>query len=82
MHKYLENPNRSYNSRAKKLQIHPYSCVIQCFSQTKIKNCLENLLMDSRLTLSLRECTKKYRFSHNFVAKIQNKYGLYSFKSQ
>ena len=37
MHKYLQNPNSSYNSIAKLLQIHPYtvSRVIQCFSQTK-----------------------------------------------
>ena len=37
MHKYLQNPNSSYNSIAKSLQIHPYtiSRVIQCFSQTK-----------------------------------------------
>ena len=37
MHKHLQNPNSSYNSIAKLLQIHPYtvSHVIQCFSQTK-----------------------------------------------
>ena len=37
MHKYLQNPNSSYNSIAKSLQIHPYtiSRVIQRFSQTK-----------------------------------------------
>ena len=37
MHKYLQNPNNSYNSIAKSLQIHPYtvSRVIQRFSQTK-----------------------------------------------
>ena len=37
MYKYLQNPNSSYNSIAKSLQIHPYtvSRVIQCFSQTK-----------------------------------------------
>ena len=37
MHKYLQNPNSSYNSIAKSLQIHPYtiSHVIQYFSQTK-----------------------------------------------
>ena len=37
MHKYLQNPNSSYNSIAKLLQIHPYtvSRVIQRFSQTK-----------------------------------------------
>ena len=37
MHKYLQNPNCSYNSIAKSLQIHPYTVnrVIQRFSQTK-----------------------------------------------
>ena len=37
MHKYLQNPNSSYNSIPKSFQIHPYtvSCVIQRFSQTK-----------------------------------------------
>ena len=37
MHKYLQNPNSSYNLITKSLQIHPYtvSRVIQCFSQTK-----------------------------------------------
>ena len=41
MHKYLQNPNSSYNSIAKSLQIHPYtvSRVIQHFSQTKSINC-------------------------------------------
>ena len=34
MHKYLQNPNSSYNSIAKSLQIHPYTVthVIQHFS--------------------------------------------------
>ena len=38
MHIYLQNPNSSYNSIAKSLQIHPYtvSRVIQRFSQTKL----------------------------------------------
>ena len=38
MHKYLENPNRSYNSIAKELQIHPYAVcrVIQHFFSNKI----------------------------------------------
>ena len=38
IHKYLQNPNSSYNSIAKSLQIHPYtvSHVIQRFSQTKL----------------------------------------------
>ena len=37
MHKYLQNPNSSYNSIAKSLQMQPYtvSSVIQRFSQTK-----------------------------------------------
>ena len=63
MHKYLKNPNKSYNSIAKELQIHAYtvSCVIQRFSQTKLikhkSGCgrkesfqNKNLLMVSRLT--------------------------------
>ena len=38
MHKYLQNPNSSYNLISKLLQIHPYtiSRVIQHFSQTKL----------------------------------------------
>ena len=38
MHKCLQDPNSSYNSIAKSLQIHPYTVcrVIQRFSQTKL----------------------------------------------
>ena len=101
MHKYLENPNRSYNSIAKELQIHPYtiSYVIQHFSQTKLtkrksgggrkegfqdKKPVRKHVNGFKIHpgLSLRECAKRYRFSHSFVAKVQNKYGLHSFKSQ
>ena len=96
MHKYLQNPNSSYNSIAKSFQIHPYtvSRVIQRFSikhksgggrKEGFKDIIIRKLVNSfknNPRLSLRERAKIYGFSHSFIAKVRNKHGFHSFKAQ
>ena len=50
----------------------------------KIKKLVRKLVNGFKINpcLSLWELTKKYGISHSFVAKVQSKYGLHSFKSQ